>query len=265
MSLGRGSPDGGVLERAGYRVPRTRFNGRISPHRRFAFGSLSLDKVKAIKNELGITVNDVVMGLCATALREWLLERDELPEDPLVAMVPVSVRAPEERGTYGNRVSTMIVPLPTNEPDPRRRLLRTHELMRAAKERHSALPASLMQDATQFIPPALMARASRVISELAGVARPPLNLVISNVPGPQHPLYLAGAEMVANYPVSVIMDGVGLNITVMSYMGHLDFGIVADREQIDDAWPLMLRLRDALEELDEVICGAVAPPSVPVG
>ena len=255
-SMTRGSRDGGVLERSTVRAPRTRFNSRISPHRRFAFGSLSLDKVKAIKNELGITVNDVVMGLCTSALREWLLERDELPPDPLVAMVPVSVRTDEERGTFGNRVSTMIVPLPTNEADPRTRLMMLHDSMRVAKDRHSALPANLMQDATQFIPPALMSRASRVVAELASVAPPSLNLVISNVPGPRDPLYLAGAELVANYPVSVIMDGVGLNITVLSYRDHLDFGLVADREQLDDAWPLMRKLSEALDEIEDAICGS---------
>jgi diacylglycerol O-acyltransferase len=256
LSLGRGTHDGGVLERSAIRAPRTRFNTRISPHRRFAFGSLSLDKVKAVKNELQIKVNDVVLAVCTTALREWLLERDELPRDPLVAMVPVSIRGEEERGSFGNRVSTMIVPLPTNEADPRTRLMMLHDAMRVAKERHSALPANLMQDATQFIPPALMSRASRVVAELTNVAPPSLNLVISNVPGPRDSLYLAGAELVANYPVSVIMDGVGLNITVLSYRDHLDFGVVADREQIDDAWPLMRKLSEALDEIEDAICGS---------
>ena len=256
-SLTRGSLDGGVLnEHRAVRAPRTRFNGRISPHRRFAFGSLSLAKVKAIKNELGITVNDVVMAVCATALRDWMIERDELPADPLVAMIPVSVRSEEERGAFGNRVSTMIVPLPTNEESPRTRLMLVHDSMGVAKDRHNALPANLMQDATQFIPPALMSRASRVVAELADVARPPLNVVISNVPGPREPLYMAGAELVANYPVSVIMDGVGLNITVLSYRDHIDFGIVADRDQLDDAWPLMRKLSEALDDMEDVICGS---------
>jgi len=254
---GRGTQDGGVLEHEAVRAPRTRFNARVSPHRRLAFGSLSLDKVKAIKNELGVTVNDVVMGLCATALRDWLTELGELPDEPLVAGVPLSVRTDEQKGTFGNRVSMMVVPIPTDEPDPRRRLMRAHELMRAAKSRHSALPADLMLDATRFIPPALNARAARVMFELAGSprVRPTINLAISNVPGPQTPLYLAGAELVANYPISVILDGVGLNITVLSYMGKLDFGIVADREQVDDVWPLMTRLREGLDELDAAICG----------
>ena len=146
-----------MLEATTARAPRTPFNGPISSHRRFAFGQLSLDTVKELKNEYGFTVNDVVVALCAGAVREWLLERDALPDDPLVAMVPMSVRTKEQQGTFGNRVSMMIVPIPTDEPDPRKRLQRTHELLRGAKERHRALPADLLTDATAFIPPAVAA------------------------------------------------------------------------------------------------------------
>jgi diacylglycerol O-acyltransferase / wax synthase len=251
--LGREDPS--MLEVTSARPPRTSFNGPVSPHRRFSFGSVSLDSVKAIKNELGITVNDVVVALCATALREWLLDRDELPEDPLVAMVPVSVRGEEERGTFGNRISMMVVPIPTNEPDPRARVMRTHELLRGAKERHSALPANLLTDATSFIPPAVIARAARTTVDVLGRTRPPINLVISNVPGPREPLYNSGARLEAYFPVSVVTDGVGMNITVMSYRDHMDFGIVVDREQVDDAWPLLRGCQAALRELDSVICG----------
>jgi len=257
--LGR-EEDDGVLEVSTARPPRTSFNGPVSPHRRFAFGSLSLDTVKALKNELEITVNDVVVALAATAVRDWLLARDELPDDPLVALVPVSVRREEERGTFGNRISAMIVPIPTNEPDPRRRLLRTHELLKSAKERHNALPAQLLTDATAFIPPAVAALAARTAVGVMSRTRPPLNLVISNVPGPREPLYCAGAQLEGHYPVSVVMDGVGLNITVMSYRDHLDFGIIADREQVDDVWNLMDGTGRALEELESVICGREAAP-----
>jgi len=142
------------------------------------------------------------------------------------------------------------VPVFTNEPGPVQRLRRTHEALKAAKDRHKALPAHLLQDATQFIPPAVFARASRVTMSLAATRRPIWNLVISNVPGPQFPLYCAGARMEANYPVSVITDGVGLNITVMSYQGQMDFGIVADREQMADVAKLMEWLRAELEELE---------------
>jgi diacylglycerol O-acyltransferase / wax synthase len=182
-------------------------------------------------------------------VREWLLERDALPEDPLVAIVPVSVRTEEETGAFGNRISMMIVPIPTDEPDPGRRLARTHELLLDAKERHKAVPANLLTDATAFIPPAVQALASRTAMDILARTRPPLNLVISNVPGPRDPLYLAGAELQANYAVSVVVDGVGLNITVMSYLDHLDFGIIADREQVDDVWSMLDGLRHALDEL----------------
>jgi WS/DGAT/MGAT family acyltransferase len=255
-----GAPGGeGVIEVAKARAPKTSFNGPISAHRRFAFGSLPLDRVKALKNELGITVNDVVVAVCATALREWLLDRDELPKDPLVALIPVSVRTEAQRGEFGNRISAMIVPIPTNVNDPERRLRRTHEMLRSAKEHHAALPASLLTDATSFIPPAVAARASRATVEVLGRTRPPLNVVISNVPGPRDPLYLAGAQLQANYPVSVVIDGVGLNMTVMSYRDHMDFGIVADRDQIDDAWPLLEACSTALDEFESAVLPRTRP------
>ncbi len=242
-----------VLEQQTAPVPRTRFNHPISAHRRFALGTLSLDEVKAIKNELEITVNDVVVALCAGALRNWLLERGELPDEPLVAMIPVSVRTEDEAGMFGNRVSMMIVPIPTDEPDPRTRLMAAHRILAGAKERHQAVPASLLTDATAFIPPAVAALAARTTMDIMGRMRPPLNLIISNVPGPRAPLYCAGAQLEAHYPVSVITDGVGLNITAMSYLDHIDFGIVADRNQLDDAWSLMDSVQASLEEVREAL------------
>src|SRR4051812_7382171 len=251
-----------ILEITSARAPRTSFNGRISPHRRLAFGSLSLETVKAIKNELGITVNDVVVTLCASAVRQWLIERDELPRTPLVAMVPVSVRSRQEATAFGNRISAMIVPIPTNVARPRDRLRRAHELLRSAKANHSALPASLLTDATSFIPPAVAALAARTAIDLLGRTRPPLNLVISNVPGPRESLFCAGARLESMFPVSVVVDGVGLNMTVMSYRDHLDFGIVTDQGQIPDAWPFIDHLHTALAELESVLqpAGATVRP-----
>jgi len=204
-----------------------------------------------------VTVNDVIVTLCAGAVRRWLLEHDELPEAPLVAQIPVSVRSTDQSGTYGNRILLMAAPLFTNEADPVVRLHRTHDAMRDMKERHRALPADLLQDANNFIPPAVFARASRLTLRLATTraGRPNWNLVISNVPGPQVPLYMAGAKMVANFPISVITDGMGLNITVMSYCGRMDFGLVSDRDQMPDVWSLMGWLR---EELDAIMPGAAA-------
>jgi diacylglycerol O-acyltransferase len=123
------------------------------------------------------------------------------------------------------------------------------------KERHRALPAELLQDANHFIPPAVFSRAARLTFSLATSrpGRPTWNLVISNVPGPQFPLYCAGAELQANYPVSVITDGMGLNITVMSYRGHMDFGIVADRDQVPDLWCFIDWLGEELDELEDPV------------
>src|SRR3954463_13410611 len=229
------------VDRPDLTAPKTIFSARISPHRRFVFGQLSLDEFKAVKNKHGTTVNDVVVSVCAGAVRRWLLEHDDLPEVPLVAQVPVSVRTGEQFGTYGNRILLMAAPLYTDVADPVERLRKTHEALAEMKERHRALPAELLQDANNFIPPAVFARAARLTFgfSTSRPGRPTWNLVISNVPGPQFPLYMAGAKLVANYPVSVITDGMGLNITVMSYMGHMDFGIVADREQMPDVAKLM--------------------------
>lgn len=256
--LGRGTADGGVLERTNVRAPQTRFNAKVSAHRRFAFTSLPLDRIKAIKDAAGVTVNDAIVALCAGAMRSWLDERGELPDEPLVSMVPVSVRSREQQGTFGNRVSTMMVPIPTDEPDPHGRVRRAHEILATAKERHRALPADLLADASQFIPPALTARAARVTSEVLANPRlaNPLNLVISNVPGPRMPLYCAGARLEHNYPVSVITDGVGLNITCLSYLDHVDFGVVCCRDMVDDAWTITAALERELAELDRAICGS---------
>jgi WS/DGAT/MGAT family acyltransferase len=191
------------------------------------------------------------VSLCAGAVRRWLAGRDALGDDPLVAQIPISVRREDQVGTYGNRIMLQTVPLFTNVADPVTRLRLTHEALGDMKERHRALPAELLQDANHFIPPAVFGLAARSTFALvtSGAGRPPWNLVISNVPGPQVPLYLAGARLVANYPISVITDGMGLNITVMSYCGKLDFGIVADREQMPDVQVLIPWLREELDLL----------------
>jgi len=234
--LGGEEHDGRVIERPRMRAPRVPFSGRISPHRRFVFGSLRLADLKRVKNHFGVTVNDVVVTLCAGAIRDWLTAHDALPESPLLAQIPVSVRTKEQQGTYGNRVSVMIVPIPTDVAAPDGRLASAHESLRAAKERHRALPAQALQDVANFIPPAINARAARVALQLSAnpALRPLFNVVISNVPGPPIPLYLAGAKLEANYPVSVIADGAGLNITVLSYLDSVDIGVLADRDQMPD-------------------------------
>ena len=235
-------------------APRTPFQTRISAHRRVAFGSLPLDDLKTIKNTFGCTINDVVVAVCAAGLRAWLDERGQLPTEPLLGAVPVSVRTREQMGTFGNQVSVMVVEIPTNVADSAQRLRRVSQTMSAAKKRHRALPASLMQDATDVIPPALFAPAARAMSQAAGLPgiNQPVNLMISNVPGPSAPVYLAGARQRAQFPISGVTDGIGLNITVFSYQDSLEFGIVVDREQLNDPWPILDALRAGLDELRDV-------------
>jgi diacylglycerol O-acyltransferase len=239
-----------LLSSTGLRAPATPFNRSIGPHRRWAFRSLPFDSVRAVKNAAGVSVNDVVMAMCAGALRRWLAERDVLPASPLIAGVPVSVRTDDQKGTHGNRVSSMIAPLPTHLDDPRDRLRAAHEAMRAAKEQHGALPADLLADVTQFAMPALAGQAARMAARLRLVERiSPFNLIVSNVPGPNVPLYYAGARLESYLPLSAIVDGQGLNITVISYGGQMHFGLIADRDLVPDLDGLAEALESELAEL----------------
>jgi WS/DGAT/MGAT family acyltransferase len=243
-----------VLSQTGLRAPRTPFNRPVGPHRRWAFCDVPLADVKTVKNAGGGTVNDVVMALCAGALRRWLGDHDALPDGPLVAAVPVSVRSEEEKGKGGNRVSTMTAPLPTHLQDPAERLRACHEAMRAAKEQHGALPADLLSDVTQFAMPALAGQAARVAARLRLVEwLSPFNLIISNVPGPNIPLYYAGCRLLKYYPLSAIADGQGLNITVMSYEDGMHFGLIADRDLVPDLDRLAGYLVDELDDLKKAL------------
>jgi WS/DGAT/MGAT family acyltransferase len=242
--------DGPVPDRRELRPPRTPLNGPITAHRRFAFGSTSLEDVKRVKNHFGMTVNDVVMALVTTALRRWLLDHDALPTGPLVAAVPVSVRAEDQRGQNGNQVSVMVAALPTHLHDPVARAEAMGASMAEAKRRFQAVPASLLQDLSTAVPTALSGLAARALFKVATLPGPPFNLFVSNVPGPQLPLYVAGARVTGIYPVSAVTDMTGgLNITLFSYDGHLDFGLIACREMVPDVWNLVGYLQDALAEL----------------
>jgi WS/DGAT/MGAT family acyltransferase len=216
------------------RAPPTPFNRSVGAHRRCSFCSLSLAEVKAVKDTFGVTVNDVVMALCAGALRRYVTSREALPDMPLVAAVPVSLRTAED-GQAGNKMSIMITPIPTHLTDAQERLRTVHDSMRAAKEVHGALPANLLADVAQFAMPALVGLTARLSARLRLLERlSPFNLVISNVPGPQLRLYCAGARLRAYYPLSAVTDGQGLNMTVISCDGQMHFGLLADRELAPD-------------------------------
>jgi diacylglycerol O-acyltransferase len=239
-------------------APRTPFNRSITPHRRFAFFSQPLGDVKRVKTAAGTTLNDVVMAISAGALRRYLEEKRALPKDPLMAMIPVSIRSEEEKQAYTNRVGSILSTLATDIEDPLERLRRIHEAMKSAKRASEAVPANLLQDWTQVTTPALLAQAARIVARTKIFDRlnPPFNVVISNVPGPRESLYCAGAQMQTFFPVSAVADGQGLNITVQSYRDHLDWGLIACRELVPDLWRFKDLFNESLEELVKAVARA---------
>lgn len=236
------------------RAPKTSFNGVVSPHRGFAFTTLSLPEVKEVKSAFRATVNDVVMELCAGALRRYLEKRDELPDESLVAFIPVSLRTGQEADPYSNRVSGLIAPLATDLPSPLERLREINRSMTASKQLHDALPAETLLEIADFAPPALATRALRVMNRLrvADRTNPPFNVTISNVPGPRIPLYQSGTKLQHYIPVSTVADGSGVNITVQSYLDNVDVGVVTCREMVPDPWQITQAMEEELQELLEL-------------
>jgi WS/DGAT/MGAT family acyltransferase len=222
-------------------APPTPWNKSVTAHRRFAMRSASLNNLKRLKEATGGTLNDVVMAICAGALRTHLQRHDALPDRPLRAIVPVSIRTGEETEPWTNRVSGLTVDLPTNVADPLERVARCREAMTAAKQQFELIPAESLVDIQQYSPPVVATSAIRLAARLRLAERmsPPVNVVISNVPGPRQALYLDGARMAQYIPVSTIGEGMGLNITVHSYLDQLVFGLIACRELVPDLWDLV--------------------------
>ena len=221
-------------------APSTPWNKSVSPHRRFAMRATSLENLKRLKVATGGTLNDVVMAICTGALRDYLIEKDALPDSPLRAMVPVSIRTGQEENPWTNRVSAVVADLPTNAADPLERVSLCREAMNVAKHQFDLMPAEALGEAADYASPVVAAGALRLVSrlKLADRVNMPVNVVISNVPGPRQPLYFEGAKLEAYIPVSTITDGIGLNITVHSYGDRMDFGLIADRDLVPDLWHL---------------------------
>jgi WS/DGAT/MGAT family acyltransferase len=249
-SLRRLLPHVDVLRQA--RVPATPFNAPISARRVVAFASVPVREVRAVRSAYGCSDNDVVLAVCADVLRTWLAARHALPDRPLLIGVPVSLRERAADATAGgNQISLMVAPLPTDRPDPASRLQAVSEAMLVAKRRQTALPEDWLADVTDLLPAMFAGVTARNLGRMAHSAgRHPVNLLISHVPGPHIPLYLAGARMVAHYPVSTISDVLGgLNITVVGHDGDLDFGFVACPRLVPDPWELAERVPLALADL----------------
>jgi len=237
-------------------TPRTSFNAGLTAGRVFSSASLPLADVKRVKSALGFTLNDVILGLVAGSLRTYLARRGELPDKSLVAGVPVSTDKPDAVARLGgNKVSNLFTSLATDEPDPLLRLKAIHAVTSEAKVVQNLLGAEMMQDWVQYTPPGPYSWFMRLYSRfnLADRHRPPINLVVSNVPGPRLPLFAGGARLVELYSVGPVLEGIGLNITVWSYLDRLYVGLLACPEATPDAAQITEGLHHALDELLELV------------
>jgi WS/DGAT/MGAT family acyltransferase len=228
------------------------FNGTVGPRRQSSFASVSLGDVKAVKDALGVKVNDVVLGLVSGALRQHMLRHGELPDGSLAAQVPVSTRVADDTEET-NRVATMAATLATNVEDPLERMRAIHASTQSAKELTEAVRARKIQSAGEIAPPLLIGLASRAAwaSNISNRIPVVANVVVSNVPGPPFPLYMSGARVSGIYAASVLLFYAGLNITLMSYMDRLDFGLTSDPDLLVDPWDIADGIKDALVELME--------------
>ena len=236
-----GSFVGGSLDFA----PTSSINRPIGPHRRFETILVDLDQLKQIKNSLGGTVNDVVLAAVAGGLRRLMKARGERTEGlELRAMVPVSVRAEADRGALGNRVASVWAPLPVHERDAVRRLSIVSETMQGLKASGQAVGAQLLTSLGEYAPPTILAQASRLVARQRA-----FNLVVTNVPGPQFPLYSLGRQMQEVYPVVPLSDNTTLGIALLSYNGTVGFGILGDYDAAPDIAVLAEGVEKSIAEL----------------
>lgn len=230
-----------------FEAPKTMLNVPIGGARRCAAQSWSMSRIMAVKQAAGVTVNDVVLAMCGGALRAYLLELNALPDRPLIAMVPVSLR--EDDSISGNQVGALLGNLATDTADPAQRLRAVSESMRGNKDVFSALPQLQRLALSAFnVSPLLL---SMVSPALGTAAPPPFNLVISNVPGAREPLYWNGARLDGNYPLSIALEGQALNITVSTRAGYMDFGLVGCRRSVPSLQRLLGHLEDSLAGLEQ--------------
>ncbi|TJY64779.1 wax ester/triacylglycerol synthase family O-acyltransferase [Sinimarinibacterium sp. CAU 1509] len=229
--------------------PKSVLNDKVSGQRRFATQHYALDRIRAVAKGAGVTVNDVFLGLCSAAMRHYLLDLDALPEKSLTAGVPVSVR-PADDGESANAISFIIARLNTDIADPIERLHAIHESALIAKEHLQKLPKADISNYTMiFMAPFIL----QLIAGLGGRARPMFNVTISNVPGPDRPLYYNGARLEQMYPVSLLSHGQALNITVVSYNGQFNVGFTGCRDTLPSMQRLAVYMGDALDELEAVL------------
>ncbi|WP_040786942.1 WS/DGAT/MGAT family O-acyltransferase [Nocardia pneumoniae] len=235
-----------------FAAPRTLFNVPIGGARRCAVRSWPLDRLRQVKKMTGTTLNDVVLAMAAGALRAYLMAHHALPDKPLVAMVPVSLRPDSDEGhTGGNAVAALLCGLATDLADPARRLAAISSSMRRSKEIYRELsPAQAVSLSALTLSPLALAL---LVPATTALTNPPFNIVISNVPGPREPRYWNGARLEASYPLSIPLDGQAVNITLTSHADSLDIGIVACRRGVPDVATLLDHLETALSDLEDTV------------
>ncbi|MEQ8274707.1 MAG: wax ester/triacylglycerol synthase family O-acyltransferase [Deltaproteobacteria bacterium] len=248
-----------------FNAPPTPINAPISADRLWNTALLSLDRVKKLKRIMGCTVNDVVLAICAGGLRRYLAAKDALPKEPLVAMVPVSTRTAAEKNTMGNHVSAMFVQLATDVADPLDRVRRVHETTVAQKTYQGAIDARALMQASELVPFGIAGQAARLYSrtKMSNLHRPVFNCVITNVPGPQVPLYLNGSRLLAQMAMAPILDGMGLIITVTTYDGVMAISSLSSPAVMPDLDDFSRYLRESANELEAAVLPLEEPEDVP--
>jgi diacylglycerol O-acyltransferase len=244
-------------------APRSILNGRVREKRRFATQQFSLERLKAIAAAGNCTLNDVVLTICGGALRRFLAERNSLPDKALTAGIPVSVRPKDDEGT-GNAITFIVSTLGTDIADVKDRLTAIQESVKKAKNHVQSLPRqAMMQYTVLLMAPTMLT----LLTGIGGRTRPMFNITISNVPGPDTPLFFRGAELVATYPASIVTHGQALNITCQSYAGSMNFGFTGCHSSVPSIQRLAVYTADALSELEAAVMsgtqGASTPAKVP--
>ena len=239
---------------ARYPVPITIFNGNVSPKRTWGTAILSFDRVNTLRKSTGGSINDIILAICAGAIRRYLLEKEKLPLQPLVANVPISIRSENDK-SHNNQIANMMIQLATHIEDPLERLEYIQEQTMLGKARHKTMGAKTLSKMADAVPFGLANLAARIYSKynIKDLHRPPINVTITNVPGPSKLLYLNGHKAVAIFGLTPVVDGFGLIIAAFSYNGNISITTTSDAKTMPDAYLFSRYIRESANELEDLI------------